>query len=210
MDINKTLRKAYDIKAKERDGQAPQEWKIRERNTFFALLHREQKKTLLEIGAGPGRDSLFFKDQGLDVVCLDLSPEMVKLCRRKGLIAHEMDFRDLQALEGTFDAVFALNCLLHLPEKDLPSVLGAIDAKLNPEGLFYMGIYGGLDHEGIWIEDTYDPKRFFSFYTDTRIKLILNDIFDIHTFRQIPLDDPASEFHFQSITLRKKRNEIGQ
>jgi len=205
MDINRSLREAYDKKADVRDKEAPKEWKIRERNTFLALLLDEGKTSLLEIGAGPGRDSLYFKDQGLDVVCVDFSCEMVKLCREKGLIAYQMDVRDLQDLKGSFDAVFALNCLLHLPRIELPVILKAIQEKLNPNGLFYMGLYGGQNQEGIWEQDTYEPKRFFSFYSDDHIKNMLNKVFNIHGFRQIPNDDPSSDVYFQSIILRKKR-----
>ncbi|TMD70000.1 MAG: class I SAM-dependent methyltransferase [Chloroflexi bacterium] len=43
---------------------------------------------MLEIGAGTGNDSLFFRDNGLHVVCTDLSPAMVDLCTEKGLEAY--------------------------------------------------------------------------------------------------------------------------
>ena len=32
---------------------------------------------------------------------------------------------------------------------------------LKPAGLFYLGMYGGYDFEGIWDKDIYTPKRFF-------------------------------------------------
>ena len=68
------LREAYDKRAAWRDERPYPEWKEKERANFLAYLQRENKRTLLEIGAGPGRDSLFFQQNGLDVVATDLSP----------------------------------------------------------------------------------------------------------------------------------------
>ena len=152
------LREAYDRTAREREAASIEPWKSEERAQFLQRLREERKRTLLELGAGPGRDSKFFQDNGLAVVCTDLSPAMVELCRQKGLAAHVMDFGNLQLPAGSFDAVYALNCLLHLPKHELPPVLRTIETLLTPNGLFYMGVYGGYDFEGIWEQDTYEPS----------------------------------------------------
>jgi len=200
MKIN--FAKIYDRYAQDRDKRGPATWKIQERDHFLALLKEEQKKTLLEIGAGTGRDSKFFKDSGLKVISTDMSFEMVRLCRKKELTAFVMDFYNLEFLEESFDAVWALNCLLHAPKKELPKVLKGIRAVLKPTGLFYMGVYGGTEFEGIWEDDFYRPKRFFSFYSDQRIKEVVADFFAILYFKTIPLE--KGEPHFQSMILRKK------
>jgi cyclopropane fatty-acyl-phospholipid synthase-like methyltransferase len=82
------LRKAYDQKVEERDSKSPDAWKIEERQRFLTLLQAEGKSTLLEIGAGTGIHGKFFQENGLDVICTDLSPEMVQCCRAKGLTAY--------------------------------------------------------------------------------------------------------------------------
>ena len=197
------LRYAYDLKADERDGYEISSWKIEERDRFLSLLKQEQKRSLLEIGSGPGKYGRFFQDNGLDVVCTDLSPEMVRLCREKGLTAYEMDFMNLDFPDRSFDAVFALNCLLHVPGNDLSCVLRAIQALLRPSGLFYMGVYGGKEFEGIWPEDRYEPKRFFSFHTDEWIQRAVTEYFEILSFRSIPLEE-EQDMHFQSLTLKKE------
>ncbi len=123
IDLRSFLREAYNTKAQERDDTAIHEWKLEERGNFLSLLAQEKKKTLLEIGAGSGKDSAFFQKQGLNVFCTDLSPEMVKLCQEKGLDAKVMDFANLDSLNNSFDSIYALSCLLHLPKEELPSVL---------------------------------------------------------------------------------------
>jgi SAM-dependent methyltransferase len=195
------LRESYNRNASERDQYGIEAWKVEERQHFLDLLKQEGKHRLLEIGAGPGRDSKFFQDNGLDVVCTDLSPEMVALCRAKGLTAHVMDFLSLGFPAGSFEAVYALNCLLHVPKKDLASVLETIQRLLKADGLFYMGVYGKDDFEGIWEQDVYEPKRYFSFYTDDGIQQIVSKYFEIVYFKTILLEDDAR--HFQSMILRR-------
>src|SRR5689334_3996544 len=143
------LRESYNRNAADRDHYGIEDWKAEERQHFLEQLQQAGKQDLLEIGAGPGRDSKFFQEHELTVTCTDLSPEMVALCRAKGLNAHVMDFLSLDFPAESFDAVYALNCLLHVPKKDLGSVLQTIQGMLKADGLFYMGVYGNADFEGI-------------------------------------------------------------
>lgn len=177
-------------------------WKMAEVNNFLNYLQQEGKQALLEVGAGPGLYGRFFAQQGLSVTCTDLSPEMVRLCREKGLDAYEMDFLHLDFPPASFDAVFALNCLLHVPSADLPQVLAAIRRVLRPNGLFFIGVYGGEFREGIWDKDYHDPQRFFVFYPDDQLLRIVMAQFDLLYFRHVPQKE--STIHFQSLVLRKR------
>ena len=197
------LREAYDLDAKRRDSSSTQGWKIEERSKFLSLLQQENKCSLLEIGAGPGRDSKFFQDNGFQVVCIDLSPEMVKLCKQKGLNARVMDMTDLQFSANSFDVVYSLNSLLHLTRTEFPSVLRKISDIMKPSGLFYLGIYGGKDFEGIRESDNYTPKRFFSFYSDDQLQEVVTTVFDMLSFQNIIMDSEETP-HFNSLILRKR------
>jgi SAM-dependent methyltransferase len=202
-ELRACLRESYGRKARERDLAAVRPWKTEEKRRFLALLEDEGRSTLLELGAGPGKDGEFFRDHGLDVFCTDLSPEMVALCESKGLAARVMDLSDLDFPPETFDAVYALNSLLHLPDRELPAALRGVRTVLRPGGLFYLGVYGGDDHEGVWEDDPYEPKRFFSFRSDERMREIVAGPFEVHSFRRIALDGRTDGLHFQSIILRK-------
>lgn len=197
------LRITYDKYAQERDSSKPQDWKVRERAVFLDLLKQEQKRTLLEIGAGTGRDGKFLQEQGFDVTCIDLSPVMVELCKQKGLNAYVMDMTDLRLDEAPFDAVYAINSLLHLPKAEFLPVLRQIEGVLRPGGLFFLGVYGGQDFEGVWEKDFYDPKRFFSFFTDAAIQQEVKKVFDLVSFLAVPSGD-GDDLHFQSMILRKR------
>ena len=194
------LRRAYDTRAAWRDGLAKQPWKVAERQAFRDRLAPGAR--LLEVGAGTGQDSAFFQRQGLAVVAADLSPVMVEHCRAKGIEAHVRDFLHLDFPAGSFDAVFAMNCLLHVPNRDLPAVLAAIRAVLRPGGLFFAGVYGGEESaEGSLEDDQHVPPRFFSWRTDEQLLgFAAAARFDVVDFHPV---DTGGGYRFQSLTLRR-------
>jgi SAM-dependent methyltransferase len=200
--IKNDLRTAYNQSAEERSQRAKSTWKLEARQAFLERLQGEGKKTLLEIGAGPGIDGKFFQDNGLTVTCTDLSPEMVRLCREKGLDAHVMDFLNLDFPDAHFEAVFALNCLLHVPKPDLPRVLESVRRVLKPGGLMFMSVYGGIEEEGVWPDDNHEPKRFFAFYTDEKIQAIVSRYFDLEQFTAVD-NETENGLHSQILILRR-------
>ena len=198
--IRDSLRSAYDGAADRRDRKQKAAWKLAERAAFLLLLQAEDCARLLEVGAGTGQDSLFFASHGLAVVAADLSPEMVARCRAKGLDARVMDFSRLDFEAGEFDAVHAMNCLLHVPSAELPSVLAEIARVLRPGGLFFLGVYGGTGEEGSMSEDDHVPARFFSWRTDEQILEFASVSFDVIDFHVV---GPGTNHRFQSLTLRR-------
>src|SRR5258706_9659677 len=158
------LIESYNKHAQERNTYKKEVWKVEERANFLALLQSKNKRSLFEIGAGTGQDSKFFQDIGMNVICIDLSPEMVKLCQQKGLSARVMDMTNLDFPPDSFDAVYSLNSLLHIPKADFRIVLENVRKVLKPSGLFYLGVYGSDEEsEGIWEPDAYEPNAFSRF-----------------------------------------------
>jgi SAM-dependent methyltransferase len=198
-DVVGSLRTAYDGGAARRDSMDKTPWKLAERAAFLQRLRDQRCTSLLEIGAGTGQDSLYFQDRGLEVIATDLSPRMVAYCLEKGIDARVMDFLHLTFPPASFDAAYALNCLLHVPNADLPAVLEAIHGLLRPGGLFFLGVYGGQGDEGPAADDVHDPPRFFSWRTDEQIQQFARQFFDIVDFHIVEHD----EIHFQSLTLAR-------
>jgi SAM-dependent methyltransferase len=191
----------YEDDADRRDKLAKYPWKLAERAAFLSQLQAAGAARLLEIGAGTGQDSEFFASNGLDVVASDMSPAMVARCRAKGLDARLMDFSDPDLEPGSFDAVYAMNCLLHVPNAELPAVLTAIARVLRPGGLFFVGVYGGRAEEGEVSWDDHVPARFFSFRTDDELLHIAGQSFEVVDFHVVVPD--TGEHGFQSLTLRR-------
>jgi SAM-dependent methyltransferase len=207
-ELRASLRAAYDAKAQERDQATVPGWKFALRQRFLDRLRAQGKNSLLDAGAGPGHDALFFKENGCAVLCIDLSPELVELCRQKGLAAHVMDLADLQLEPESFDAIFCQNSLLHLRKNELRGALLGLRRVLKAGGLIFLGLHGGIDSEGAYDEDSYAPKRFFALYTDDALQAAVAPIFDILSFERIPTgatsaEDGTTELHFQALILRK-------
>ncbi|MEX1246952.1 MAG: class I SAM-dependent methyltransferase [Anaerolineales bacterium] len=201
-ELRKTLRQAYAAQVGVRDARIIDPWKIAERDIFLDELRKNGARSLLEVGAGTGQDAAFFAANGLDVLATDLTEENVAACKEKGLAAEVLDICDLYISPESFDAVFSLNCLLHVPKSEFPVALANIRRTLKPNGFFYLGLYGGIDSEGIYEEDTYKPKRFFSFWDDENLKRQLAPLFHLLRFHTVALEQ-GSDIHFQSLILRK-------
>lgn len=206
-DFKQELKTAYNADAKRRDdanGKRDQ-WKLDLRQYFVDLLKKENKKTVLELGAGAGLDSQFFKKNGFEVLATDLSDEMIKMCQKRGLEATIFDLYDLEKLGRKFDAIFSLNALLHVPRKDIKKVLEGIYNTLNDNGIFFFGVYGGIEEEKTIIDKSkMGLPRFFSFLSDETILEIVKDKFEIIKFETIDVQGKQKGFHFQSLFLKKK------
>lgn len=204
-DVMRELRHAYARSAAARDQMIKHDWKLHERAAFLSRLSSGAR--LLEVGAGTGQDGVYFRDNGIDVVATDLTPEMVERCRDKGLEAHVRDVMALGFEDGAFDAVWTINCLLHVPTHDLPAALAEIARVLRPGGLLYLGVYStDSPFEGTNEDDDHEPKRFFAFRTDdVMLEHVrrLFDVVDFHTF-DIGAQTRARTFRFQSITGRRR------
>lgn len=201
-NIKKILKESYEKNARLRDRKDIIPWKVKELDQFLYYAKKEDKHSLIDVGSGAGQYGKYLKDHGLEVTCVDLSEELVKICREKGLESYVMDFYNLNFEEEKFDLAWSLNTLLHVTKSSFEDVLKNIKRILKPKGLFYLGVYGGRDSEGIWEEDFYTPKRFFSFYEDNKIKDIVKKHFELVKFDVVDLG--SSDLHFQSILLRKQ------
>lgn len=201
--VKDELRRAYDAKADERDSMKDAQWKQPQRDRFLARLREADARTLLELGAGHGVNAQYFAGQGLAVTCVDMSPRLVERCRARGLDARVMDFTDLDLPDAAFDAVFAMNSVLHVPRTELTGTLAGVARVLRSEGLFYWGQYGGNDHEGPLDTDHYEPKRYFSLLTDARIREYAEQHFEVLDFDRI--DFPETGYAYHALVLRPRR-----
>ncbi len=206
-DFKKQLKIAYDKDAQRRDSAEGKrdQWKLDVRQQFIDLLNRESKKTILELGSGAGLDAKFFQENGFDVLATDLSNEMVKMAKVRGLKAKVVDLYNLSKLGKTFDAIFSLNVLLHVPRKDLGHVLENICNALNKDGVFFYGVYGGKDEEVVFTDKSkMNLPRFFSFLTDKTLLQAVSERFISLDYQKIDIKGSQPGLHFQALFLRKK------
>jgi len=164
---------------------------------FLDLLKGEK---ILDIGAGGGDHAVYFKQKGLDVTCIDISPKFIELCKSKDLKAEVMDVEHMTFQPETFDGIWAVASLIHLKKSSLPNVMEKIHQILKPDGIFHIIVKEG-EGEG-FKSSLIDPttKRYFAFYQEDEFLKILAPFFDIVDFRRIT----AKTNIFLQIFLRKK------
>lgn len=200
MQFTDVLVNSYEKYAHERASHSPDEFKVQERAEFLKFLRAEERKTLLEIGCGPGWDAQFFQSQGFRVLAVDNAPTMVELTAEKGITAQVLDCYDLDQINECFDAVYTLNCLLHIPKQDIDRILHLISRRLNDSGLMYLGLWGDENFEGILEQDIYEPKRFFSFWEAEALLEVLQRFFRLEYYRRL---EPHEGRIFNSFIVRK-------
>ena len=137
------------------------------RKLFCSKL--DTNSTILDIGCGSGRDSLYFKENGFHVIAIDASEELAKLASK--VISQEVIVADIEhyQLENPVDGVWAMASLLHLPKDSFKKALINISNSLKPNGAFFMAVKVG---DG----ESYDQNgRFFSYYQPEELAIILKE-----------------------------------
>jgi len=202
MQYTDRLIATYEKYAHKRTANAADSFKEVEKEVFKKYLVAEKRQAILEVGCGPGYDAKSFQEQGLRILAIDNTPAMVELAKEKGVPAQMLDCYDLEQIDATFDAVYSMNCLLHVPQKDLGQIFHLLSDRLNERGLMYLGLWGGEDFEGVWQQDPYEPKRFFSLRSAKTLFSAAQQLFRVEYYRRIEANDGDS--FFNSLIVRKR------
>ena len=122
---------------------------------------------VLDLGCGPGTDTVKLSKNGLLLEGFDLSDEFLVIARKlnPGLTFKQGDMRKLPYANGAFDGLFAKASLLHIPKDDIHLVLEEIHRVVKSGGLVHIAIKEG-EAEMVLKEDDYgyEYSRFFSFW----------------------------------------------
>jgi ubiquinone/menaquinone biosynthesis C-methylase UbiE len=136
--------------------------------TFLDEFIKISGNKIIDVGSGPGRDSLLIQQAGKKVVCVDASEAMIKLSSERGLESIFASFENLPFENESFDGVWSYTALLHVPKKDIDAPLKEISRILKPLGIFALGLIEG-DTEEYRESSGIDMPRWFSFYQKDEI-----------------------------------------
>jgi SAM-dependent methyltransferase len=194
----------YDHEAPMRAKRTVGVERARRRDEFARLLVDERRRSLLEVGTGPGRDALAFISAGLAVTGVDLSAEHVRLARGVGVDALQASVLDLPFSARSFDAAWSMSTLLHIPNVLFDAAMSEIVRVVRPGSPIAVGLWGGPDSEGPNERDTIQPPRFFSIRSDERVQGMLDAHGELERFDS--WTEPGTEgLHYQFVLLRPRR-----
>lgn len=134
---------------------------------FLKLLPENAK--ILDAGCGSGRDSLAFKKLGHQVTAFDGSIEIAK--RASEIIGQPVKHLNFNAIDfdNEFNGIWACASLLHVPKKEMKSILLKLVKSLKKNGVLYSSFKYGK-------EEYIKGERLFNCYDEESISALLNDL----------------------------------
>lgn len=140
---------------------------------YLPKPHLSNQQKILDVGCGSGRDSVFFANQGFEVVAIDGSKSLIELAQQTDT---RIDWQCLrfdeiakQNWQNQFTGIWACASLLHVPFDDLPKILNDLLSCLRPTGILYASFkYGDNERE--------KDGRFFCDMNEHRWQLIENQL----------------------------------
>jgi len=194
---NKTI-ETYNQRAREYDNETIEFWNNFPKSFIEVFVSKVNGK-VLNIGSGPARDSEILRKNGLEVVCLDASEEMIKISTEKGFESVVGDLLNLPFGNESFSGVWAYTSLLHISKKDINKAFEEINRVLKKGGVLGLGLIEGETEEYKESSGVNLP-RLFSFYTKKEIeKILVKHKFDIIYFEEFK---PRSKAYLNFICLK--------
>lgn len=104
------------------------------------------KARIIDAGCGSGRDTLYFLNQGHDVIAFDASKELVTLAEKhtNHRIQHST-FLSFTTEQNSQDGIWACASLLHVPMNELVQTFLHLSQFLKTGGIFYCSFKYGND-----------------------------------------------------------------
>jgi len=118
---------------------------------FAGEIEKREARTVLEIGSGNGRDSIFFAKKGFKVSAVDVSSSAIELAKSNiekmkiDVDIQEANAESLPFLNGNFDGVFSLS-VLH--STNLKNSIPEVYRVLKSKGYALIYIYSDTQYKG--------------------------------------------------------------
>lgn len=126
---------------------------------FIALIPGNPR--ILDLGCGPGHESMRLASLGAEVVGIDFSRECIRVAKERcSQCRFEiMDFLKVDDRLGEFDAIFACASLIHVVENMLETVVRSITGLLKKGGYFLMIVQDGRGINEKWSNLEIDGRK---------------------------------------------------
>lgn len=133
--------------------------------------------TILDLGCGSGRDSLYFLEKGYIVTSVDASEEMVRLSSE--LTGQKTQYLRMQDIEfkNEFNGIWACASLLHIDKKITESGFNILCNALRDNGVLYASYKYGKGTSIL-------GDRYYNNYDETSFAEVIDNVnnFEILTY----------------------------
>ncbi len=112
---------------------------------FADLVHAAGAGPVADVGCGPGHVTAYLQRLGVDVFGIDLSPAMIEIARREhaDLRFEVGSMTDLRLADASVAGLLAFWSLIHIPDDEIPAVLGHFRRVVRPGGPLLLGFHVG-------------------------------------------------------------------
>jgi ubiquinone/menaquinone biosynthesis C-methylase UbiE len=141
------------------------------------LSHLPKHAKILDVACGAGRDVQYFMEEGYDPVGIDASKGMINEAKSRVVDGNfkQMDMLNLEFDENSFDAVWCMNSLLHIPKDLVLNALKNFFKVLKPSGVLFLAVQEGEGERFVNFEKSGNLPRFFAFYNQAELENLLEE-----------------------------------
>lgn len=112
---------------------------------FADMVHAAGGGPVADVGCGPGHVTAHLRELGVDAFGIDLSPGMIDVARsdHPGPRFEVGTMTDLPLADASVTALLAFWSLIHVPDDEIPAVLGHFRRVVRPGGPLLLGFHVG-------------------------------------------------------------------
>ncbi|MGQ3723029.1 methyltransferase domain-containing protein [Natrialba aegyptia] len=163
--------------------------------------------TAIDLGAGEGRDAVFFAEQGWDVCAVDVSPNGLRkaqrLADRRGVTVQpiQADANDV-SISGPVDVIYSAGAIQYIVPENRPQQFAHLKRNTAENGIHAM--FAFVDHPDVPTPPDWTDNEFF--YAPGELLEYYDGWTVLETERLIFDDDSGAEPHQHAAELVFARN----
>ena len=133
------------------------------------------KGNVLDAGCGSGRDSLYFKEEGINVISIDLSDGMIEEAKKNNVDVIKVDLLSMSFDNNEFSGVWCMATLINIPKSEAPKLIKDFHKILKPDGILYVAVKYGNTECMIEREKYNNLPLYNAFYSKEELEKLLKE-----------------------------------